>query len=176
MSLEEIASKLDDQTLYKRRHRLLSKQPVNWSFIDLMRPLPWENAFTVTNPFVVVPGRTLMPEQPPFYAGNVRPREDEIPERDEYDRYYEHRDQRQRPDSPPPGPPPPQPSIPINLNGSMTGTPGEVGNQRNPRIRHPAYERGNDVFYRGSSLPQNIYMPLSGQQAQRPTYGAAREA
>jgi hypothetical protein len=152
----------------KRRDHLLSKQPINWAYLDLIQPLPWQtNVFTVTNPFVYrATRREQMPDQPQLYTGQVRPRED--------DHFTLHPpDQVQRT-----GPPPPPPSynIPINLAGTLTGLPG-LGDNRNPMIRHPPY-RGPDgrLFYHGSTLPQTIHMPLSGQQAQRPTYGAAAEA
>ena len=163
----------------KRRDHLVSRQPINWAFIDLVSPLPWQtNHFDVNLPFVYAGARReLIGAQPQFYTGQVRPRETEI-DPYMYPQRGDHVDQRQRPDSPPPGPPPPQPTIPINLEGTMSGPSGGPGDHRNPRIRHPPYQNTRDgsTFYAGSSLPQHIHMPLSGQQAQRPTYGAAREA
>jgi hypothetical protein len=66
-------------------------------------------------------------------------------------------------------------NIGINLAGTMTGRPG--GDNRNPMIRHPPY-LGPDgrLFYPGSTLPSMVNLPLSGEQAQRPTYGAAAAA
>ena len=158
----------------KRRDHLVSRQPINWAFIDLVSPLPWQtNHFDVNLPFVYAGARReLIGAQPQFYTGQVRPRETEI-DPYMYPQRGDHVDQRQRPDSPPLGPPPPQPTIPINLEGSATEPRGRV-----PRIRHPPYQYHSDgsMFYTGSTLPQFIHMPLSGEQAQRPTYGAAREA
>ena len=158
----------------KRRDNLVSKQPINWAFIDLVSPLPWQtNHFDVNLPFVYAgPSREPIGVQSQFYSGQVRPREQtEVPPYDHYDHYNEHIDQLPRLRGA--FTPPPQPTIPINLEGSATGSTG-----RNPRIRHPPMQNTRDgsMFYAGSSLPQHIHMPLSGQQAQRPTYGAAAAA
>jgi hypothetical protein len=168
------------EEIRKRRDRLVSKQPINWAFMDLMTPLPWQtNQFTVTNPFVYV---TPPPPDPregiPFdrmgnlygaapQVGDVRARDDDVVAGmgdgppSQQPRHHE--------------PPPPPYHIAVNLAGTMTGRPG--GDNRNPMIRHPPY-RGPDgrLFYRGSTLPQVVHLPLSGEQAQRPTYGAAAEA
>ena len=61
-------------------------------------------------------------------------------------------------------------NIAINLAHPMS--------RRNPIIRHPPMrdERTGRLYYRGSTLPPVMYMPLSGEQARRPTVGAAAEA
>ena len=176
----------EDRAIRKRRDRLLSKQPINWAFMDLMSPLPWQtNHFTVTNPFVYVSpappdpreGLAFDPMQNLYGAapqvGDTRPRDDDViagmgADGPPTDRSRHH---------PPPSPPPPPPSynVPLNLAGPLTAV--RSGHGRNPMIRHPPY-RGPDgrLFYHGSTLPSVVNLPLSGEQAHRPTYGAAAEA
>ena len=168
----------------KRRDRLLSKQPINWAFMDLMAPLPWQtNHFTVTNPFVYVTPAPPDPREGLAFdamqnlygagpqVGNTRPRDDDVIAGMGIDGPPTDRSRQQVPPTYPY-------NIGINLAGTLTGIAGGgVQDNRNPMIRHPAY-RGPDgrLFYRGSTLPRVVNLPLSGEQAQRPTNGAAAVA
>ena len=155
-----------------RRARLLTKQPINWAFIDLITPLPWQtNVFTTTNPFIYrAPERERVGPQPHFYSGQVR----RVREDDDFqltnDEPFGQIMQRTRERDP-------EPSIGINLAGTMTGR-GVNTDSRNPLIRHPPYSHPTtgEMLYHGSTLPTTIHLPLSGYQHHRPTHGAAPEA
>ena len=174
---------MEDEALRRKRAELLSKQPINWAFIDLMTPLPWQtNVFTTSLPFVYrAPSRyERTPAQSQFYAGQRRPREEEptyssstytshrhIPVDDEL--AMEHGEHRNiRPRETPPTPPDNPFYVPLNLGGY---------GGRNVPIRHPPrYLPDGRPFYPGSTIPPVVTMRVMGEQAQRPTLGAAAAA
>ena len=78
----------------KRRNFLRSKQPVNWAYLNMVRPLPWQtNVFTTTNPFVVINNAPAFMPPRGVYPGPQPP-------------------QPPPPQPPPPLPPPPPPLPP----------------------------------------------------------------